>query len=94
MYNPDCSPIDMLATKVRGLHDRMDFGKWKHCKVETIIAKEPSYIRWLLANTEHTFTAEVHQALNKVSPIRGITHCLDDDADWFGDNGGFDHGGM
>lgn len=96
MYNQADGTIDLSTNMHMGLNDRLAFGKWKGLKVETVVAKEPSYIRWLLANTQHSFTQEVHTLLNKVSPKRGtVIRDLDDDEDWFGEyGGGFDHGGM
>ena len=47
------------------LADRLYFGKHEGEKVESVLAEEPVYLRWLMENTRVKFDDEVSEALAK-----------------------------
>ncbi len=51
--------------KKLSLEHEFTFGKYKGQQVEDVVDDDPSYIRWLLENTQHQFEEEVLQAVAK-----------------------------
>lgn len=43
----------------------LSFGKYKGYQLEDVIEDDPNYIKWLIENTQHSFSEEVMQLLTK-----------------------------
>ncbi len=46
-----------------GLYDVLTFGKYKNCRVDTIISQNPEYFEWCRINTGMLLSQEVTEAV-------------------------------